>query len=103
MELLKRYRVLTEQVRLLERQREAGLSQAGEDLETLLAIRTQEREELTDRFEEVLDRADTALQRLIVQQYYGFAVSDGAIAQSLACTAKAVNSVRNRFRRRVEG
>lgn len=107
-EFLRNYRNQVKEVALLREQleyvryipeHEHLLAQHTEQLRTLLEQAEKRRAADGERFEAILRRAPNARIRLVLNQYYGWALTDEAVAESIGASVRAVNNCRNRFLR----
>lgn len=107
-EFLRNYRNQVKEVALLREQLEYVryipehrhlLAQHTEQLRALLEQAEQRRAADGERFEAILRRAPNARIRLVLNQYYGWALTDEAVAESIGASVRAVNNCRNRFLR----
>lgn len=105
-EFLKCYRKQIEEVALLERQiaylqdapdKHHRLEQYVEPLQRQLKEAIQRRDADAEQFNAILRRAPNGRIRLVLRQYYGWALTDEAVAESIGISTRSVNHCRNRF------
>ena len=106
-EFLRNYRNQVKEVALLREQLEYVryipehrhlLAQHTEQLRALLEQAEQRRAADGERFEAILRRAPNARIRLVLNQYYGWALTDEAVAESIGASVRAVSVLRKERR-----
>lgn len=121
LELLKEYRYLTAEIKVLRRQLDGLLhpvlpegrvwrlgqeERREKNLDSVrqLAEDAEERQgALCKRFEEVVNQAQSGRVRLILRQYYALGMTDEEIAESMGRSVKLVNDARNKFLKKLKG
>ncbi len=115
LELLKEYRYLAAEIKVLRRQLDGLLHPAVPEGRVWRMEQDERREKNLDsvrqlaadvearqgalckRFEEVVNQAQSGRVRLILRQYYALGMTDEEIAESMGRSVKLVNDARNKF------